>query len=56
MNDSLNWIRKNDPAIDEEPKENLVKALSKLTGAPVPKKNEIKAKEKVRGRFYQLVA
>merc|ERR1712232_287632 len=36
MNDALNWIRKNDPDVDTNPDDDLVNALSKLTGNPVP--------------------
>merc|ERR1712207_139281 len=43
MEDALEWIRNNDPKVDEEPRNNLVIALSKLTGASLPK---MKPKEK----------
>merc|ERR1711897_74512 len=46
MEDALNWIRNNDLRVDEEPKDNVMVALSKLTGAPMPKKMKSKQKKK----------
>merc|ERR1712048_1404135 len=46
MEDALNWIRNNDPVIDNDPEEMLVSALSKITGAPEPKKKTPKHKKK----------
>merc|ERR1711981_666010 len=46
MEDALNWIRNNDPEIEDDPEESLVSALSKITGAPMPKKMTPKHKKK----------
>merc|ERR1712130_545689 len=36
MKDALNWIRSNDPMVGNDPDEDLVNALSKITGKPLP--------------------
>merc|ERR1712166_932292 len=46
MEDSLTWLRNNDPKIDEDPEPALVSALSKVTGFPMPKKLTAKKKKK----------
>merc|ERR1711933_178131 len=46
MGDTLNWIRNNDPEVDDSPDEDLIMALSKLIGAPLPKKMKGKQKKK----------
>merc|ERR1711957_488120 len=46
MEDSLTWLRNNDPKIDEDPEPALVSALSKVTGFPMPKKLTAKKKHK----------
>merc|ERR1712048_19722 len=46
MQEALNWIRNNDPLVDNDPDDELVSALSKITGAPMPKKMTPKNKKK----------
>merc|ERR1712003_419407 len=46
---ALGWIRNNNPEVENEPSGDLVKAFSKLTGAPIPKK----MKSKNRKRFIE---
>merc|ERR1712238_512986 len=46
MQDSLNWLRNNDPNIDKDPAPGLVSALSKITGLALPKKLTAKKKKK----------
>merc|ERR1712232_1331369 len=36
MKDALNWIRSNDPMVGNDADEDLVNALSKITGKPLP--------------------
>merc|ERR1712176_1529180 len=45
MEDTLNWFRNNDLVIDDDPKEDLVVALSKVTGVSMPKKMKPKQKK-----------
>merc|ERR1712048_558284 len=46
MKDALEWIRNNDPIEGDDPKAESVSALSKITGAPMPKKMTAKNKKK----------
>merc|ERR1711865_1294197 len=46
MQDSLNWLRNNDPNIDKDPAPGLVSALSKITGLALPKKLTAEKKKK----------
>merc|ERR1711897_76847 len=45
MDDALNWIRKNDPKVKDNPDEATITALSKLTGLPMPKKRTPRRKK-----------
>merc|ERR1712207_23195 len=46
MEDALNWFRNNDPVFDnDDPEEDLVVALSKVTGVSMPKKMKPKQKK-----------
>merc|ERR1712072_1080559 len=46
MQEALDWIRGNDVEIMHNPESALVSALSKITGAPMPKKKTAKNKKK----------
>merc|ERR1711933_41933 len=43
MENALEWIRNNDPVVEDIPKDDLMIALSKVTGVPLPK---MKSREK----------
>merc|ERR1711933_358816 len=46
MEDSLTWIRNNNPIIEDDPGEEIVRAMAKITGRPLPKKITKKSKKK----------
>merc|ERR1711933_526103 len=46
MQDALTWIRNNDPEVEADPDESILNALSKITGAPIPKKMKPKHKKR----------
>merc|ERR1712072_1184350 len=46
MQEALDWIRENDFEIKDNPESALVSALSKITGASMPKKKAPKHKKK----------
>merc|ERR1711933_22008 len=46
MQDAYEWIRNNDPKVADDPDDDLMRALSRTTGRPMPEKMTPKNKKK----------